>query len=196
MTGGLYSNVSSHATGFFPAASVVWHIKIHGRESGNDLSTLGIMELLTLNLIQSVSPLQPCTCQSQISVLSCRSSATIAGASIGNCCPTHARAMKILRTPLAAPRRWPRIDSRLHERSAGRSEARALRSSLCDDVARSVESKIPITRWAARAGVRGNYPTNTSRQPCKPCCPQRTFATRSQHVRDVSEFPLWRAVNA
>jgi hypothetical protein len=107
MTGGLYSNVSSHATGFFPAVSVVWHIKIHGRESGNDLSTLGIMELLTLNLIQSVSPLQPCTCQSQISVLSCCSSATIAGTSIGNCCPTQARAMKILRTPLTAPRRWP-----------------------------------------------------------------------------------------
>jgi hypothetical protein len=45
---------SSRATGLFPAASVVWHIKIHGRESGNDLSTLGIMELLSLNLMQNV----------------------------------------------------------------------------------------------------------------------------------------------
>lgn len=92
---------------------------------------------------------------------------------MGNCCPTHGRAMKILRSPLVARRRCP-VSTAVCTSSAGRSEARALRSSLCDDVARPVESKIPITRWAA--GVRGNYPTNTSRQPCKPSCPFATCA--------------------
>ena len=129
---------SSHATGLFPAASVVWLLEIHGRESGNDLSTLGIMELLTLNLIQSVSPLQPCIFQSYISVLSSRPSMTIARSSIGNCCAIHRRAMKILRSPLVARRRWP-VSTAVctSSSSAGRSEARALRSSLCDDVARA-----------------------------------------------------------
>ena len=106
---------SSHATGLFPAASVVWHIKIHGRESGNDLSTLGIMELLSLNLMQSVSPLQPCTFQSWISVLSCRPSMTIARASIGNCCATHGQTMENPALTVSRAPAMARIDRRLHE---------------------------------------------------------------------------------
>jgi hypothetical protein len=72
--------------------------------------------------------------QSYISVLSSRPSMTIARSSIGNCCAIHRRAMKILRSPLVARRRWP-VSTAVCTSSAGRSEARALRSSLCDDVA-------------------------------------------------------------
>lgn len=72
--------------------------------------------------------------QSYISVLSCRPSMTIARSSIGNCCAIHRRAMKILRSPLVARRRWP-VSTAVCTSSAGRSEARALRSSLRDDVA-------------------------------------------------------------
>jgi hypothetical protein len=52
--------VSSHATGFFPAASVSRPFEIHGWESGNDLSTLGFMEQLILHLIRWLSAIQPC----------------------------------------------------------------------------------------------------------------------------------------
>ena len=67
-------------------------------------------------------------------MLSSRPSMTIARSSIGNCCAIHRWAMKILRSPLVARRRWP-VSTAVCASSAGRSEARALRSSLRDDVA-------------------------------------------------------------
>lgn len=104
---------SSHATGLFPAASVVWHVKIHGRESGNDLSTLGIMEPISLNLMQNVSLFSLALFKCLITVLFC----SLVQQSQD---PQLAIAVRLPgdENPALAVRRAPamaRIDRRLHE---------------------------------------------------------------------------------